>query len=153
MERQESYRFESVLRPEALLERVAEVAGQWDGEWEPSEDGGRLGLPVTVGLQRGWLAGRVEVEEQSDGSAVRFEVDRGEVKADRGSVLILLVGAFGGLVMLLAPFIPALWALVPVALLLGFSAWFMVVARLRSAGPAEFFAQVDDEAGPSAGAP
>ncbi|MEO1082840.1 MAG: hypothetical protein AAFY88_01220 [Acidobacteriota bacterium] len=146
MERQESYRFESALEPVELLEWVGRVADQWDGEWEPADGGGRLGLPVTAGLKRGWLAGRLEVAPQPSGSAVRFEVDKGEMKSDRGSVMILLVGAFGGLVTVVAPFVPALWAMVPVGLLLGFSAWFMVVARLRSAGPAEFFAQVDDEA-------
>ncbi|MEM8993240.1 MAG: hypothetical protein AAGF23_00480 [Acidobacteriota bacterium] len=146
MDRRESYRFESALGPAELLEWVGRVADQWDGEWEPADGGGRLGLPVTAGLQRGWLAGRLEVVPAPGGSEVRFEVDKGEMKSDRGSVMILLVGAFGGLVTVVAPFVPALWALVPVGLLLGFSAWFMVVARLRSAGPAEFFAQVDDEA-------
>lgn len=147
MERKESFRYESELSPDEFLSGVGVVAEQWDGEWEASgERGGRLGLPVTAGLRRGWLAGEFEVEARSGGSEVCFQVDRGEMKIDRGSVFVLLVGAFGGLVTMVAPFVPNLWALVPVGLLLGFSAWFMVVARLRSSGPVEFFAQVDDEA-------
>lgn len=145
MKRSEEYRFETMHGPAEVLRRVGETAEQWVGEWQPApgSEGGRLGLPVTAGLKRGWLAGELEVVEQGRGSRLLFKVDRGELRADRASVLVLSVGAAGGLVTIVAPFFPALWPLVPIGLLLGFSAWFMVVARLRTAGPAEFFAQVE----------
>ena len=147
MERHETHTFESEHAPAEALRRIAETAAQWDGEWQPASEGhgGRLGLPVTAGIKRGWLAGELEVEKSDSGSRLVFKVDRGELKAERASVSVLVIGGLGGLVTIVAPFFPVLWPLVPIGLLLGFSAWFMVVARLRSAGPVEFFAQAEGE--------
>ena len=147
----EEHRRRLELAPAVVLTRLPQLAEAWNGEWqsagaEPGTDG-RLGLPITAGLRRGWVAGTVSVEPLGDDGAsshLVYRIDRGEIRTDGAAVFILALGALGGLTTVVAPFFPGLFTLVPVGIILGFCAWLMVVARLRNAGPAEFLDQLDD---------
>jgi len=57
-----------------------------------------------------------------------------------GSVVVLSIAVVPALGALAWPFWPPLLALAPLAAVLGLLAWWLVVARLRSSGPEEFFA-------------
>ena len=54
------------------------------------------------------------------------------------SFFVLLMGALGGLFLVVVPFFPALMPLIPAGILLSLAAWFLVVARVRTRGSVEF---------------
>ncbi len=136
-------------RPRAVLGLVARTADDWGGTWQPrGETGGRLGLPVTAGLRRGWVAGELEVEAAADasGTRLRLRLDAGEYRVEQASVAVLVLAAAGALLPIFVPFYPALMRLVPLGLLLALGAWFFIVARLRNSGPEEFFHDLAERA-------
>ncbi|MEM6793934.1 MAG: hypothetical protein AAF725_08110 [Acidobacteriota bacterium] len=134
------------IDPAEVMLRLPAIAEAWNGQWQQeSARSGRLGLPVTAGLRRGWIAGQLEAEERPDDrSLVTFRIDAGEYLVDRASVTILVIAAFGALSTLVAPFFPRLLPLVPIGIFLALSAWLLIVARLRNSGPEEFFDQLED---------
>lgn len=124
----------------ALLARVAEA---WDAEWSPSADGGRLELPVVHGLRRGVEAGDVRLTRLgTTRTRLAWTLDESRLAVDRGSVAVLSFAAVPLVLTIAWPFWPALFALVPFAAVTGLIAWWLVVSRLRSRGPEEFFAEV-----------
>ena len=132
--------------PEAVLDRLAAIAEDWDAAWQ--WDGpvrGRLGLPVLAGVRRGWVAGPLVAEALDDHrSRLVFTVDAEDFQVDRAAVAVLTVAGLCGLLTLVAPFVPRLWPLLPLAIVFVLAAWFFVVARLRNSGPEEFFELLDD---------
>ncbi len=134
------------LPPREALAAVAEAAEEWGGLWHPGIDGGRLELPVVAGLRRGTISGQVSVEAAGAGSRVAFQVEKGSWTLHRPAFVILSVGAMGGLFGLAAPFLFAAYphkarglaSLVGIGSFLAFTAWFLVVSRLRTSGPGEF---------------
>ncbi|MEM7582619.1 MAG: hypothetical protein AAF560_04505 [Acidobacteriota bacterium] len=129
--------------PITALNLVAMAADDWGGLWQPGKGGGRLGLPVIAGLRRGWVAGELTVEEAGEGSRLTFQVDKSEYRVQRPAALTLALAALGALVTVIAPFVPALWGLVPIGILMSIAAWFLVIARLRNSGPEEFFEDLE----------
>ncbi|MEM8929955.1 MAG: hypothetical protein AAGE94_02205 [Acidobacteriota bacterium] len=131
--------------PEAALDRLAALAEDWDAAWQwEGPVRGRLGLPVLAGVRRGWVAGPVIAEAvDSERARLVFTVDAEDFKTDRGSVAVLLVAAFFGLMTLIAPFFPRLWSILPVSIVIVLATWFFVVARLRNSGPEEFLELLD----------
>ena len=144
----EEIRVEVSGAPERALAAVAAEAEVWGGEWEGHATGGRLGLPALFGLRRGVVAGEIAVAPRPAGpglpesSEIRSEIAwhhlRSELHLHRPAVAILALAAAAGLGTLLWPFFPVLIRLVPAAILLSLSAWWLVVSRLRTAGPREF---------------
>jgi hypothetical protein len=133
---------------ERALAAVAAEAEAWGAEWEGHAAGGRLDLPVLFGLRRGVVAGEIAVgprpagpgipESSEISSEIRWHHLRSELHVHRAAVVILALAAAAGLGTLLWPFFPVLIRLVPAAILLSLSAWWLVVSRLRTAGPREF---------------
>ena len=131
------------------LKLVARQAELWGADWQ-SVDGtsGKIGLPITAGLRRGWVEGTVRSESLgSERSRLSFEPEHEEYRIDRGSVMILVAAAFGCLITMVAMFIPKILPLLPVGILLAFGGYLVVIARLRNSGPEEFFESVVDDHG------
>lgn len=137
--------------PREALEAVGRAAEDWGGEWQPSINGGRLTLPVVAGLRRGVLTGRVSISKSGQGAQVTFTEEASEFHVQRTGVVILVLGALGGLIVTLWPFYPALLALAPAAVVIAFAAWLMVASRLRVSGIEEFLSSLDDrhDSGPA----
>lgn len=136
---------------------IAGAAEDWGGEWTPGAAGGhlpeggcgqlseraigRLALPVVYGLRRGAAVGRVGIVRLGDsGARATWTLEESRLEVHTGSVVVLSLAALPALAALAWPFWPPLLALAPLAAVLGFAAWWLVVARLRSSGPEEFFA-------------
>jgi hypothetical protein len=141
------HRVEVAAPPARALAEVARLAGDWGGEWQAEgAAAGRLALPVSAGLRRGWVAGPVEAAPTGDGSRLLFREEAGEYHLDRAAVATLVLAGFGAAVTLVAPFVPRLLPLLPMSVVLALGAWFFIVARLRNSGPEEFFGVVADAA-------
>ncbi len=130
--------------PREVLAAAAHAADLWGASWERAIDGGRLELPVTAGVRRGVLTGRIKVEAAGAGSRVTFSVDESRYHLNLPAVVVLAFGALGGIGTTLWPFYPKLLAVAPFAVVLALAAWLLVVARLRSSGPEEFLALVSE---------
>ena len=124
--------------PDRAWAAVSRAAELWGGELERRGEGGRLRLPVRAGLRRGWAGGEVEVAPLPEGSRLGFRVDEGESRVQAPLLVILLLGALGGLLAAAWPFAPRLLAAAPVGVVLALAAWFLVASRLRTSGPEEF---------------
>ena len=144
------HRIDLAVDPATALDEIAEVAEIWGADFTRDGLGGVLLLPVTAGVRHGVVHGRISVEPDRDGCAVHFAVEEEQYRVRLGVVVVLLLGALGGLSMTLWPFYPPLLQLVPVGLILSTVAWLLVVSRLRSTGPNDFLALVAAEPeGPS----
>lgn len=132
------------LPPEGASRALAEAAEEWEGHWTPespdADRGGRLALPVLFGLRRGVAVGKVEIVRLGDErSRLVWTLEESHLELHRAAVVILLVAAVPLAVAAAWPFHPPLAALLPFAAVAGLSAWWLVVSRLRSRGPHEFF--------------
>jgi hypothetical protein len=140
-EREHRVELEGTLPAEAL-EALEEASEIWGGEWERLGNGGKLTLPVSAGLRHGHVLGEVSAERRGRGSALAFRIEQIHYRLHVPAIVILLIGAAGGLLVVAAPFHPPLFALVPAGTILSLAAWFLVVSKLRTRGSAEFFALV-----------
>jgi hypothetical protein len=127
-----------------VLEAIVQTAGEWDARWQPGAQSqpGTLVLPIVAGLRRGILEARVGILPDSAGVEVRIEPVREALHLQGNAVVILALSALGALTAVLWPFVPALQPLLPFAILIALSGWFLVVTRLRSSGVDEFFEAV-----------
>jgi hypothetical protein len=131
-----------------VLTAIKDAAEDWGASWEPSGDvtpvSGKLHLPVVAGLRRGFQEGHVTIEDGADGDqqSVRFQVERQSYRLWTPAIALLLVAAWGGVMSVIWPFWPHLLAYVPIGLVLAFSAWFLIVPRLRNEGADEFLGMV-----------
>jgi hypothetical protein len=137
-----SFRF-SASR-DRVLEAIAGTAAEWDATWQPGSESepGTLYLPIVAGLRRGFLEAGITTAPDGSGVEVRVEPLREELHLQWNAVVVLGLAALGALTAVLWPFVPALQPLLPFALLIALSGWFLVVTRLRSSGVEEFFAAV-----------
>lgn len=144
-------RIEVAGAPERALAAVAAEAEAWGAGWEGHAAGGRLDLPALYGLRRGRITGEIAVAphpagppngDTAEASQIAWHLLRAELHVHRPAVAILALAAAAGLGTLLWPFFPALIRLLPAAILLSLSAWWLVVSRLRTAGPREFLEAV-----------
>jgi len=130
-------------RPAEVAARIAAVAEDWGGEWNAGSDGGRLTLPVVFGLRRGLVEVEVELTRLGEGrTRLVWRTAESRLAVERSSVAVLSIAAVPLVVTIVWPFYPALFPLVPVAAIFGLIAWWLVVSRLRSHGPEEFFTQL-----------
>ena len=142
----EEHRMELREDPVTSLNMVSMNASAWGGIWQAEgRDGGRLGIPVSAGLRRGWVAGQLTVKPTAEGSLLIYRVDKSDYQLQKPAVLTLLLASLGAAVTLVAPLIPSLLGFVPIGILLGIAAWFLVIARLRNSGPEEFFEDLSQE--------
>jgi hypothetical protein len=136
------HRVELEVTPAEALEAVEQASEIWGGEWQRQGAGGTLTLPVSAGLRHGHVHGQVSAEKSGARSALAFRIERIHYRLHVPAIVILLVGAFGGLLVVFAGFHPPLFELVPAGTILCLAAWFLVVSKLRTRGSAEFFALV-----------
>jgi hypothetical protein len=125
-----------------LLTATAEA---WGGSFRDDERGeaeGNLVIPVLAGVRRGFVGGPVRIEKEETGSQVFFLVEESQYRVDLPAALTLFSGACGALIVLVAPFFPRLWSLVPIGVMLSVGTWLFIVARLRNSGPEEFFEEL-----------
>ncbi len=123
---------------DATLAALEEAAQMWGAAWQPDGWGGRLELPVTAGLRRGVVRGRVSVEAAANGSRILFRVEESRHTLNVAAVVVLLMGGFGGLAATLWPFFPPLLSLAPLSVVLALAAWLLVASRVRTSGPEDF---------------
>ncbi len=142
----EEHAIDLACAPAAALAAATRAASDWGAELA----GGRLHLPVTAGLRRGFMEGELAAEALPDGSRLSFRVEKSEYSVRPGPVAVLLLGALGGLTLVVWPLYPPLLHLAPLGIVLALGAWFIVLSRLRVSGPDEFLERV---AAVSAGAP
>jgi hypothetical protein len=130
--------------PSEALEVLEQASQIWGGEWQRQGNGGTLTLPVSAGLRHGHVKGEVSAERSGRGSALAFRIERIQYRLHVPAIVILVVGAAGGLLVVFAGFHPPLFELVPAGTILSLAAWFLVVSKLRTRGSAEFFALVTE---------
>lgn len=130
------------LAPEEAAAALARAATEWGAEWEGDARGGRLVLPVVFGLRRGVLVGSVGIERDGASSRLTWELAESHLELQRGAVGVLALAALVLVPALAWPFHPPLFALLPFAAVIGLLAYWLVLSRLRTAGPEEFFATV-----------
>lgn len=130
------------LAPEEAAAALAHAAAEWGAEWESDEGGGRLVLPVVFGLRRGVLVGRVEIVREGAKSRLTWQLEESHLEVQRAAVGVLALAALVLVPALAWPFHPPLMALLPFAAVIGLLAYWLVLSRLRTSGPEEFFATV-----------
>jgi hypothetical protein len=121
---------------------VGAAAAAWGGEWTERDGGGELVLPVVAALRRGIVRAGVEIQPAAEGSRIALHERESAVALNRGAVAVLAIGALGGVTLALWPFFPRLLLAAPLAAVLAFLAWFLVVSRLRMSGLEEFLGEV-----------
>lgn len=124
--------------PDRVLAAVKEAADLWGAFWQPEDSGGQLALPVVEGLRRGVSNIRVRAESRPSGTTLQLAVESSRVHLHRSAVVVLVLGALGGVTVALWPLLPALLALAPAGAVLALVAWLLVVSRLRSRGAEDF---------------
>ncbi len=128
---------------------LAAAAHAWGAEWKPEGPmGGQLHLPAVAGLRRGFLHGRVALTPLTKGCRVSWKLERAELEVHRPTVTLLTATAVVVIPVSAWPFYPPLLGLLPLAGAMAFLAWFLVLSRLQSSGPEEFFAALAEEASP-----
>lgn len=128
-------------------EAVLRAAEGWGAEVEQGAEGWTLHLPVVAGLRRGFVSGHLEILSVGDCSRLRFLLAETHFSLHLSSVVVLLISAAGGVLSMLWPFRPSLLPVAPFGVVLALGGWFLVLNRLRNAGPEEFFKAVEIEAG------
>ena len=117
---------------------LAERTEDWGGEWTARGAGGDIVLPVTAGLRRGLIEGRVEIEPHGAGCRISLTVTASGYSLNWVTVVVLCFGASGAVLLLLWPLFPALLKLAPMAALTAFTSWFLVASRLRTSSPQDY---------------
>jgi hypothetical protein len=135
---QKQHRVEVSGDPKEALKAVEEAAEIWGGEWRSHGSGGTLWIPVSAGLRRGFLSGEVSAQRSGKGAEVVFHVDKSHDQIHVAALVVLLMGALGGLLLVAWPFYPVLIPLTPAGLILSLAAWFLVSSRLRTHSPGDF---------------
>ncbi len=136
--------------PAEAAAAIARVAEGWGADWQPDEDGGRLALPVIFGLRRGHAVGRLAIDRlENDRTRLTWTLEESHLEVHRSSVAVLAMAALPALAVLGSPLWPPLFALAPMAAILGLLAWWLVVSRLRTSGPEDFLQALAGEYPPA----
>jgi len=136
-----SHELELGSRPETVAGGISEAAESTGAEWSPTPEGGRLSLPVVYGLRRGKVVVRVELSPLGEQrTRLAWSVEESHLAVERSAVAVLSIAVVPLVVTIAWPFWPALFPLVPIAAIFGLIAWWLVISRLRTHGPEEFFA-------------
>lgn len=138
------HRVELEGTPSRALEAVEEATELWGGDWQQSGTGGRLILPVSAGIRHGHVVGQVSTQRRGEASEIALQIERTHYELHWPSLVVLLIGAAGGILIVVAPFFPPLFPLVPAGILVSLAAWFLVVSRVRTRGSIEFLELVSE---------
>ena len=141
LDRQLSHSTTSVLR---AVEEAAEV---WGAVWQPDSQGGRLALSTVQGLRQGVLSGSLKVQPSDGGTLLRLEIEEARFSINWSATAVLLLGALGGLSLVLWPLSPKILQLAPIGAVLAIVAWLLVVSRLRYSDASDFLDLVAELAG------
>ena len=114
------------------------AAEMWGAEWLPGPDGGRLRLPIVQGIRHGIVEGNLTLEASQGSSLLQFDVEEETYSINRAALGILILGALGGVSLILWPVSPVMLSLAPIGAVLALVAWLMVVSRLRHTEPGDF---------------
>ena len=123
------------------LEAAAEA---WGADWVATASGGKLEIPVTAGVRHGFVDAQATVTGAGRRATVRLDIQKEDYRLHGSSVAVLVMGAAGGLGMMLLPFFPQLFDFLPFAGISMLLAWFVVVARVRHRSPGDFLETVRD---------
>jgi hypothetical protein len=93
---------------------------------------------------------RIDLVSQGHETLLTLQIVGEVLKLHTSAVAVLLFAAVSALATIFWPILPALSALVPLALVLGVAAWLLVVSRLRTAGPHEFLQALEETLHPGA---
>ncbi len=130
----------------SALRSIQELAEPWGAEWQEDGNGGRLKIPVSAGLRRGWVLGTLKIESSDRGLKLLFEEEESDYRLLRPAVGFLLLSSAGGLFSMISPFFahrrPELLGAAPLAFFLALGGWFLVISQLRNSGPEEFLEEV-----------
>lgn len=129
---------------EIVCAAVGHAADLWAAQWDVSDHGGTLRLPVVRGLRHGIVSGEIAVAAQGDSTILSFSPRESHFQLNWAALGILVFGAAGALVSTLWPFFPALLRLAPAGVILAIAAWLLVAARLRSSDVSDFLGLVAD---------
>ncbi len=140
--------------PENARRALNTTVAAWGAAWTENAGGGDLGAPRgrRAAPRPGPWPGRDRARSATARWSGLREAER-RLEINQSAVAVLAIGALAGVLLLLWPFFPRLLAAAPLAAVLAFLAWFMVVSRLRTSGPEEFLDQVRQAAGESSLAP
>lgn len=130
---------------ERVLEALGEVARIWGAEFERLGTGGHLEAPVAAGLRRGIVEAEVETRSAGKTTHLTLRTTRETYLLQTRELVVLLMGAAGGLFMVVVPFAPQLFDLLPMAGILLLLAWFLVASRARHRNLRDFLHEVRDE--------
>jgi len=142
------HRYEVALaaRPAVGLEQLVELVGHWGGTWHAGgATGGRMVLPVRAGMRYGRVEGEVNARAEGDGCRLSFETIQSAYRVRYTLFGFLVLGGFGGVIILAAPFAPHLLPLVPAGASVSIAAWMLIASRLETSGPEEFLGQLSQE--------
>jgi len=128
---------------DGALAAVEEAVETWGGAFERRGRGGRVSIPVAVGLRHGRLDGDVHLESSGPATKLVLTPTGAHYRLHRPAAVVMLFGALGGLLLVVAPLWPKLFELVPAAVVLLLAAWFMVASRTRTRGPRDFLDLVE----------
>jgi hypothetical protein len=138
------HRIELCGTRQEILEALDDAAEAWGAEWQPEGSGGALTIPVSAGLRLGHLKGEVSIREVAEAWQLSFTVEHSHYRLHMQAFVVLLLGALGGLSLVVAPFYPPLFGLAPVGIVLSLAAWFLVASKLRTRGPQDFLRLLEE---------
>jgi len=138
----DEHSIDTELPSEEALAAVARASEIWGATWNREGSSGRLELPVLAGLRHGFLVGRVWTEPTATGSRVIFRVEERHFRLQGTAIVILTLGAAGGITATLWPFFPSLLGIAPLAVVVAIGAWILVASRLRTSTAEEFLDMV-----------
>lgn len=124
---------------QVLREAVAESGGAWrEGDREPLE----FALPTRAGIREGHLRLQPLIEATTDGCRLSLRLQEESLEVNLSAAMVLLLGAIGGLLVVLWPLHPTLLSLAPVGAILALAAWLLVASRSRGYGQEELLNRV-----------
>ncbi len=144
----ENLELELAVPPEEAWRLLRRAVEEWGGEWrDPQGDvanGNELILPTRAGLREGYTRFTPTVSSGTTGSRLTLGLVGESLRVNSGAAMVLLMGAVGGLLVVVWPLHAALLAVAPVGAVLALVAWLLVASRFRSSGPHELLGLVRD---------
>ncbi len=128
---------------EATRDAAREAIEAWGGDWTEEGDQDRVRIPVQAGLRHALAVGRLRVEPGDTSSRLELELEPISWRVHRPAVAVLVPATLAGVAVVFWPFFPSLGAFVPLGLLIGLGAWFLVVSRVQNRGPEELLATIE----------
>ncbi len=130
--------------PDTLRSALRQAVEEWGGGFGDEQGPDEFAVPIRAGIRQGYARFRSAVEPTGSGSRLTLEVADQTLQVNRSAVMILLLGALGGIVTMLWPLHDSLLSFAPIGAVLALLAWLMVASRFRSHGPEELLATVEE---------